>query len=226
MTSYWRVYLLAGVGFLVGTVEFVVAGILDEIASRFHVSLATAGQLITLFSVVFAIGTPILVAVTARVERKNLLVTSLFVFFLGNLIAYFSHNIGMLLVSRIILALSIGIFQVVGIAMAPRLAPPSKQGGAIATVITGISSSLVLGVPIGREVAAYADWHDIFAGMAVYALIAMISVWKLIPKILDRAVLPIGEQIVLLSNPKVGRALFVCLKTGSASDYSHLGYLV
>ncbi|MBW7459552.1 MFS transporter, partial [Paenibacillus sepulcri] len=84
MSNTWKIYMLAIVSFLVGTSEFIIAGILDKVASDIGVSLSAAGQLITVFSLAYAFGTPLLMGVTARMERRKLLLYSLLVFVIGN----------------------------------------------------------------------------------------------------------------------------------------------
>src|SRR5690606_37355860 len=104
MSNAWKIYMLAVVSFLVGTSEFIIAGILDMISEDTGVSLAAAGQLITVFSLAYAFGTPILMALTSRVERRKVLIYALAAFTVGNLIAFAAPGFLPLLGSRIILA--------------------------------------------------------------------------------------------------------------------------
>lgn len=169
MSNTWKIYMLAIVSFLVGTSEFIIAGILDKVASDSGVSVAAAGQLITVFSLAYAFGTPFLMAVTARVERRKLLLYSLAVFVIGNGIAVTIPGFDFLIGSRIILALSTGVFVVTALTVAAKLAPPEKQGSAIATLVMGFSTSLIIGVPLGRVVASVYNWKMIFGGL-VYSV--------------------------------------------------------
>lgn len=88
MTGAWKVYFLAIVSFLVGTSEYIISGILDKIADSLGITITAAGQLITIFSMVYAILTPILMALTAKVERRKLLVYSLGIFVIANVLSY------------------------------------------------------------------------------------------------------------------------------------------
>lgn len=138
MSSYtWKIYMLTAANFLVGTSEYIIAGILDKVAADLGVSVSAAGQLITVFSLAFAIGTPILMATTSRLDRRNLLLYSLGIFVVGNAVAFLLPGFTFLIASRVILALGTGVFFVTAMTVASKLAPPEKQGSAIATIVMG-----------------------------------------------------------------------------------------
>ncbi|MET3291039.1 UNVERIFIED_CONTAM: DHA1 family putative efflux transporter-like MFS transporter [Brevibacillus sp. OAP136] len=209
MSYAWKIYLLAVVSFLVGTSEFIIAGILDKVAHDIGVSVSAAGQLITVFSLAYAFGTPFLMAVTARMERRKLLLYSLGVFVLGNGITVALPGFGFLVASRIILALSTGVFVVTALTVASKMAPPEKQGSAIATLIMGFSTALIVGVPIGRVVASACDWQMIFGGIGVLGLVAMFLISFVIPQTVGEEPVPLRQQLALLKQPKIAIALSV-----------------
>lgn len=101
-----KVYILAIASFVVGTVELILGGILDLIASSFQVSIAKAGYLISIFSLVYAISAPVLLNITAKFERKKVYLWALFIFLLSNIVALASTGYSMLMVSRILAAMS------------------------------------------------------------------------------------------------------------------------
>ncbi|XEC92951.1 MFS transporter [Paenibacillus tarimensis] len=209
MSNAWKIYLLAAVSFLVGTSEFIIAGILDKIAADIGVSVSAAGQLITVFSLAYAFGTPILMAVTSRLERRKLLLYSLAIFVLGNGISVALPGFGFLIASRIILALSTGVFVVTALTVAAKMAPPEKQGSAIATLVMGFSTSLIIGVPLGRVVAAAYDWKLIFGGIGLLGVFAMLLISFTIPRTDGEEPVPIREQLALLKKPRIIVALTV-----------------
>ncbi|MGO4695942.1 MFS transporter [Paenibacillus sp. 2TAB26] len=209
MSNAWKIYMLAIISFLVGTSEFIIAGILDKVADDIGVSVSAAGQLITVFSLAYAIGTPILMAVTARVERRQLLLYSLGVFAIGNLIAVALPGFEFLIVSRIVLALSTGVFVVTALTVASKLAPVDKQGSAIATLVMGFSTALIVGVPLGRVVASVYDWHLIFGAIGLLGLLAMLLILSSIPKTDGEEPVPLRSQLALLKQPKIVTALTV-----------------
>ncbi|RXZ77594.1 MFS transporter [Paenibacillaceae bacterium] len=219
MRNSWKIYILAIISFLVGTSEFVIAGILDMLASDVGVSLAAAGQLITVYSLAYAIGTPILIALTARMDRRKLMLSTLGLFFVGNLITVTTTGYGMLIGARIILAISTGVFMVVALTVAAKISHPERQGSAIAKVLLGFNLALILGVPLGRIIAGSYDWKIIFTGIGALSLIAMLVLLLTIPKSEGEAPVPIREQLALLKNPRISVAL-------SIGFFWILGYMI
>jgi MFS transporter, DHA1 family, putative efflux transporter len=209
MSNTWKVYMLAAVSFLVGTSEFIIAGILDKVAEDIGVSVSAAGQLITVFSLAYAIGTPILMAATARMERRKLLLYSLVVFVIGNAIAVALPGFEFLVASRIILALGTGVFVVTALTVASKLAPPDKQGNAIATLVMGFSTALIVGVPIGRVIASVYNWKITFGGIGVLGLLAILLISFTIPQTVGEEPVPLRKQIALLKEPRIVVALLI-----------------
>jgi len=203
------IFLLAFGGFLVGTAEMTIAGILDMIADDLHISVALAGQSVTMYAAVFAIGTPILIAATSRLERKTLLLSAFAVFVAGNVIAFVSASFWWFMFSRAVLAASAGIIVVVSLTVGARLAPPEKRGGAIGTIIMGFSLALVIGVPLGALIGDEYGWKMNFAVLAALALLLWIVLWKLIPSIGADEPVPLKKQLSALQDKKTVSALFV-----------------
>jgi len=224
MSTAWKIYMLAAVSFLVGTSEFIIAGILDKVAADIGVALSAAGQLITVFSLAYAFGTPILMALTARMERRKLLLYSLGLFIVGNVMAVLLPGFGLLIVSRIVLAISTGVFVVTALTVASKLAPPEKQGSAIATLVMGFSTALIVGVPIGRVVAAAYDWRTIFGGIGLLGVLAMLAVAFTIPQTEGEAPVPLRSQLALLKEPRITVALLITFFwiSGYAIAYTYI----
>ncbi|MED1203910.1 MFS transporter [Heyndrickxia acidicola] len=145
--------MLALITFMVSTSEYVIAGILDKAATSNHVSVAMAGQLITVFAIADAIGSPLVVMATTKLNQRKLLMLSLCLMVLGSVLTFSLTGFGLLIVSGIILALGSGVFAIAAKTTAVKLAPPEKQAGAMGTVILGFSAAIILGVPIGRVIA-------------------------------------------------------------------------
>ncbi|WP_416296107.1 MFS transporter [Paenibacillus illinoisensis] len=209
MSSSLKVYILAIVSFLVGTSEYILSGILDKVAGSFEVSLAAAGQLITIFSLVYAIFTPILMAVTASMDRRELILIGLGIFVISNILAFTLPGYGLFVVARIIMAIGAGVVVVTALNIAAKIAPAGKQASAIATVVMGFTASLIVGVPLGRITADTLGWKSVFGGIALLGIIAMIILSFAIPRIKGDAPIPLRQQLSLLKKPKVALGLSI-----------------
>lgn len=197
------IYLLALGAFVVGTVEFVVSGVLDIIARDLQVSISIAGQLVTVYALFHALGAWILVGLTSKIQRKKVLLYSMVAFIVGNIIAFLSLSFGMLVFSRLVLAMSGGLYFVVATNYSAKLASPGRQGSAIATVITGFTLALVVGVPLGTLIAAYMDWHNVFIIIAGIAFLNLILLYKFIPNMEGSAALSLKQQFLIIRDSKV-----------------------
>lgn len=211
MNNTWKIYMLTLISFLVGTSQFVISGILDKVASSAGVSVSAAGQLITVFALANAIGTPLFMLATAKMDRRNQLLLALVIIFLGSVSTLALPGFDFLMVSRIILGVGTGIFVVTSYSTAANLALPGRQAGAMSNIALGYSVSLVLGVPIGRVIASAYDWKVIFWGIGIFTLLGFIAIAITIPSMQSEAPIPLGEQLALLKNPKVAFALGVSL---------------
>ncbi|HWL11383.1 MAG TPA: MFS transporter [Ureibacillus sp.] len=211
MNNTWKIYMLTLISFLVGTSQFVISGILDKVADSVDVSVSAAGQLITVFALANAIGTPLFMLVTAKMDRRNQLLLALAIIFLGSISTLALPGFGFLMVSRIILGVGTGIFVVTSYSTAANLALPGRQAGAMSNIALGYSVSLVLGIPIGRVIASTYDWKVIFWGICIFTVMGFIAIAITIPSMQSEAPIPLGEQLALLKNPKVAFALGVSL---------------
>ncbi|WP_214859045.1 MFS transporter [Exiguobacterium sp. s191] len=209
MSYMWKIYLLAIISFLNGTSEYVIAGILDRIADASHISVSSAGQLITVFSIAFGAGTPFLIAMTARLERKKLLVYALTIFSIVNVLIAFLSSYEMLMTARILSALCAGVIQVTLLTLAAVLAAPGKQGGAIGTVVMGNSTALVVGVPIGRVIASHYEWNVIFIGLGIIGLLLAVLAAFIIPRTVAEEPVPLREQVKFFMNPRISAYLLI-----------------
>ncbi|WP_448012030.1 MFS transporter [Bacillus pumilus] len=203
-TSYQLLIILLAVGsFVTGTSEFVVSGILDMISVDLNISIPAAGQLITIYSLFYAVGALFLVMATSKLNRKKVLLSAIFVFILGNVAAFFSHHFVLLLLSRVIMAMSGGLYIVVATNYAAQIAPPEKKGSAMATVITGFTVSLVLGVPIGTFLSGHVDWHYIFLIIALGTACLLLLLYQLLPRMEGHSHMPLKQQLHLLQDRRV-----------------------
>jgi MFS transporter, DHA1 family, putative efflux transporter len=211
VNNTWKIYMLTLISFLVGTSQFVISGILDQVAASGEVSVSVAGQLITVYALATAIGTPILMVAIANLDRRKQLLLALGIILLGVISTLALPGFGFLMVSRAILGVGSGVFVVTAYSVAAKMAPPGRQAGAMSNIAMGFSSSLVLGVPIGRVIASAYDWKVIFWGIGFFTLLGIFAVARLIPSIEGETPIPLGRQLSLLKNSNVVYALGVTL---------------
>ncbi|MGN7308806.1 MFS transporter, partial [Bacillus subtilis] len=204
MKNYkWIIYLLALGATVVGTAESIITGILDMVATDINVSIGLAGQLVSMYSIAYAVGTPILIAITSKTDRKKLLFIALLTFIIGNIIAVLSPNFTILMISRVILGVSAGVFAVVALGIAAQIAPPEKRGSAIGTILMGTSLALVVGLPIGTLIGEYMGWRWIFAILGIITIIPIIAIVKALPKMSGQETIPLSKQLAILKDFKV-----------------------
>jgi MFS transporter, DHA1 family, putative efflux transporter len=123
MSNTWKIYMLTLISFLVGTSQFVISGILDQVAASVGVSVSTAGQLIAAFALANAIGTPMVMVATAKMDQRKQLLTALAIIVLGIVSTIALPGFGFLIASRVVLGVGTGVFVVTAYAIAAKLAP-------------------------------------------------------------------------------------------------------
>ncbi|HDR4903199.1 TPA: MFS transporter [Bacillus cereus] len=224
MSNTLKIYILAIVSFLVGTSEYIISGILDTIADSLGITLAAAGQLITIFSLVYGIFTPILMGITSNIDRRKLMIFSLGLFVIGNILAFILPGYGLFVVARVIMALGAGMVVVTALTIAAKIAPEGKQGSAIATVVMGFTASLIIGVPLGRIISSIFGWKAVFGGIAMLGILAMIIIRVSIPLIKGDKPVPLVKQLALFRKRRVtiGLAITFFWLGGYSIAYTYL----
>lgn len=178
----WATLIILAFGaFVVGTSEFLIMGILPDVAAALGVSTGGAGQLVTAFALGIAFGAPTLAAATARYDRKHVLMGALGVFVLSNLAVAMLQSYEALLAARFVSGGMAGLFYGVGIAAGAQLAPEHMKARAIATVFGGITLATVLGSPIGIWIGQFMGWQVPFFGIAALTLAAIAAMQAVMP---------------------------------------------
>ncbi|MGE7767063.1 MFS transporter [Peribacillus sp. NPDC096540] len=197
------IFVLALATFVAGTVELVIAGIINMIAEDLHVSVGAVGQLVSVFSLVFAFGAPVLIALTSKVEKRKLLLIAMLTFLGGNILSIFSPNFTTLLIARIILAASCSIVVVTSVTMAANTVATELRGRAIGLIFMGLSASLVLGVPLGTIIGQNFGWRMTFVLVSVLSIVSMLGIIKFLPKVPPQPAVPLLKQIATLKSKKI-----------------------
>jgi MFS transporter, DHA1 family, inner membrane transport protein len=206
-----RILVLALATFAVGTGTFIVTGLLGGVARDLSVSVGTAGHLVTVFAVAFAVLSPVLVAATAHVRRRRLLVTALALFAFANAAAAVAPNFSLLLLTRVAAASLAAICMPVAVATAAQLALPEHKGRALSVTIGGISVAWVVGVPSGAVIVDHLGWRVAFALTAGLAVFAAIAVGTLLPgvKSSPTAAGGLASRLAVAARPAVLSTLMV-----------------
>ncbi|MCC4382559.1 MFS transporter [Limosilactobacillus reuteri] len=191
------------VAFMLGCNEFMVVGVLSDIARSYHVPLSTVGFLVTAFAGVYAISTPIITTLTSNWNRYKLLMLLMTIFFVGNTLTAMAPTLGWLLFARIITAAVAGtIISLINL-LVSIITPMDKRPMVLAWVGAGFSIASVIGVPLGTTIATLLSWHDSFWIISGLTLIVFALLAWLTPRDTPQVKGSILEQLALLKDHRV-----------------------
>ncbi|RZB14588.1 MFS transporter [Streptomyces sp. F001] len=223
------IYVLALGTFLMGTTEFVVAGLLPEISGDVQVSVAQAGLLITVFAVGMIVGAPLMAMLTLRLPARLTLVLALGVFAAGHVVVALGSSFALLLAARFLTALATGAFWAVANVVATRVAGPAASSRALGVVGSGAMLANVIGVPLGAFAGQLTGWRGPFWALAVLGAAAMGLIARYVPHdgAGDRAV-SIRSELSALRSGRLWLALAACATTngGVLGTYSYIAPLL
>ena len=172
---------LAVAAFGIGTTEFIIMGLLPDLARDFSVSIPKAGTLVSAYALSVTIGSPLLVLLLAKVDRKRALILLMSLFILGNTACALAPTFGLLLSARILTALMHGSFFGIGSIVAANVVPREQRARAVAIMFSGLTLANVLGVPAGTALGQAFGWRAAFWAIVPIGLVAAIGVWRLVP---------------------------------------------
>ena len=173
--------ILALSAFAIGTTEFVIMGLLPEVATDLGVSIPGAGWLVTGYALGVAIGAPFMAMATSRLARKTALITLMAIFIIGNLLCAVAADYNILMFARIVTALCHGAFFGIGSVVAAGLVPANRRASAVALMFTGLTLANVLGVPLGTALGQFAGWRSTFFAVTVIGVLALIGLIRYLP---------------------------------------------
>ncbi|WP_211267344.1 MFS transporter [Nonomuraea candida] len=189
--------------FTFATDDYVIAGVLPALSADLGVSEAAAGQLVTVFSLAFALGAPVASVVTATWPRRRLMTGALALFVAANWAAAFTGSYAVLMGLRVVAALAAAAVVPSAYAVAASLAPPGRQGRYLALVMGGLTGSLMLGVPIGTWVGGAYGWQATFGLGGLLGLVALVAVARTLPETPPADAMPIRDRLAPLARPPV-----------------------
>ncbi|PRX99816.1 MFS transporter [Allonocardiopsis opalescens] len=197
----WLLALLFG-AFVFYTDDYVIAGVLPEIAVGLGVSEAAAGQLVTVFSLTVGVAAPVAAVLTARWPRRLVFGIALTAFAAANAIAAATDSYAVLMAMRVLAALAAAMATPALFGVAAVLAPERRRGRYLGTVSLGVTGSIALGVPLGTWIGGAWGWRATFAAMAAAGALALIALLATLPRTRPAPAVPLLEQVrVLLSAP-------------------------
>jgi len=200
-------FALAVAAFAIGTTEFVIMGLLPQIATDLDVTIPSAGLLVTGYALGVVIGGPLLALATARLPRKIVLLVLMGVFVLGNVLCALAPSYGLLMSARVIAALAHGSFFGAAAVVASSLAPPHQRAQAVALMFTGLTVANIVGVPLGTLLGQHLGWRATFWAVSLLGAGAIVAIARLVPRLHDHAPPKFAQELRVLRNPQVLLAL-------------------
>jgi DHA1 family inner membrane transport protein len=189
--------------FGIGTTEFVIMGLLPQVAGDLGVSVPTAGLLVTGYALGVMIGAPIMTALGTRVSRKNMLMLLMGLFIVGNVISAVAPVFALMLIGRVVASLAHGAFFGIGSVVAAELVAPEKKAGAISLMFTGLTVANVIGVPLGTFIGQSAGWRVTFLIVAMLGVVGLAGVAKLVPDLPKPEGVQLRHEVAAFKNPQV-----------------------
>lgn len=224
--SDWTLVLsLSLLTFVLGTSEFVIVGILPDIASGLSISIATAGSLVSAFAISFAVGTPITMFLTSHLPKRKLMLGLTILFTVLNLLSSLAPMYEWLLVLRMLTAVVTGVLISLAMLVASESVPPAKRGVAVSFIFGGFTMANVFGVPIGTFIGQQAGWESTFWLTTLLGAVAWIAIYRVLPNQLSQEKASLREQMALLTNPRILIA-FLIPAFGFGATYVVYTYLV
>ena len=186
---------LAISAFAIGTTEFVIMGLLPEVARDLAVSIPSAGLLVSGYALGVAVGAPLLAVVTSRMPRKLALQLLMGVFIVGNTLCAIASSYSVLMVARVVTSFAHGSFFGIGAVVAASLVPAEKRASAIALMFTGLTLANVLGVPFGTFVGQEFGWRTAFWIVSAFGVLSLAGVTALVPNRHDAGPAGLGHEV-------------------------------
>lgn len=211
-------------GFGIGMTEFVMMGILPDIATGLGITIPQAGYLITAYALGVVVGAPTLVSLLAKRPPRTVLIWFMLMFAVFNGLSALAPNFGLMLVSRFLAGLPHGAFFGVGAVVASRLADEGKVAAAMATMFTGLTLANVLGVPLGTWLGHNMSWRLVFLIVAAIGLLTALALRQFVPVIAPRPSAGIKQDLKIFRKPGLWLALAIT-SIGTGGFFAWFSYI-
>lgn len=210
--------------FGIGTTEFVVVGLLPDIAGTYGVSIPTAGLLVTGYALGVVAGAPLMTGLGTRIARKRMLLAMLILLVVGNIVSAVAPTFAIMVAGRIVASLAHGAFFGIGAVVAGTLVAPARRAGAIAIMFTGLTVATVLGVPLGTMLGQHFGWRLTFLFVALVGLVGLLGVAALIPETPAPREARLRTELAVFGNPQVLLAMAMTV-LGFGGVFAAITYL-
>lgn len=215
---------LAMASFGIGTTEFVIMGLLPEVAADLGVSIPAAGLLVTGYALGVVIGAPIVAVITNALPRKATLMGLASVFVLGNFLCAVAPDYWFLMGARVVTAFCHGAFFGIGAVVAANLVPPKQRASAIALMFAGLTLANVLGVPLGTALGQALGWRSTFWAVVVIGILAVSAIALWVPRDIPHSAGNIIREFAVLKRPQVLLTMMMSV-LASASLFTVFTYI-
>ncbi|MDQ0509953.1 MFS transporter [Ancylobacter amanitiformis] len=215
---------LAMASFGIGTTEFVIMGLLPEVAADLHVSIPAAGLLVTGYALGVVVGAPIMAIITNSLPRKATLIGLASMFVVGNFLCAIAPDYWFLMAARVVTAFCHGAFFGIGAVVAANLVPPNQRASAIALMFAGLTLANVLGVPLGTALGQAFGWRSTFWAVVAIGILAVSAIALWVPRDIPHAAGNIIREFGVLRRPQVLLTMTLSV-LASASLFTVLTYI-
>ncbi|WP_163883130.1 MFS transporter [Rhizobium laguerreae] len=199
--------VLALSSFAIGTTEFVIMGLLPEVAADLSVSIPQAGWLVTGYALAVAVGAPVMAISTAKLKRRTALIALMAFFIAGNLLCALASDYWVLMIARVVTALCHGAFFGIGSVVAAGLVAEDRKARAVALMFTGLTLANVLGVPLGTAIGQAYGWRATFGVVTVIGIVTILGLIAILPRDKQQENGSILREIAALRNGGLWLAL-------------------
>lgn len=197
-------YALTAGSFGIGCAEFVIMGLLLQVATDLHISIAAAGLLISIYALGVFLGAPVLTIATRRMPRKAVLIALMAIYAIGNLACALAPNYEMLMIARVITSLTHGTFFGVGAVVATSLVAEDRKASAISIMFSGLTLATLLGMPAGAWLGLHFGWRSTFWAMTLIGMASMATIALWVPRSREAmAPAPLREELRAIAKPQV-----------------------
>ncbi|MDX2969803.1 MFS transporter [Kribbella solani] len=211
-------------GFAIGTTEFVTMGLLPQIAAGVHISIPTAGHVVSAYALGVVVGAPVIAALGARTGRKRLLLGLMAVFVVGNVLSAVATSYEFLMAARFLSGVPHGAFFGIGAVVGASMVPPDRRARAIAMSMLGLPVANIVGVPLTTLLGQRFGWQLPFLAVGVLGLLTLVAVWLWVPPQPVGSEVNVRSELSALRGPQVWMALLVGMVGfgGMFATYSYI----